>query len=551
MSQFAEIQLTNYWQQRAGELTYFKHVSTFMNLSTSSGPVQVCFCINSEYNCSLQSHTAWVKKGETFKVSLIAVDQVYNPVDASIHASLNFSGSGLAEDQLIRNIPGECSDLIFNIFSPYNSETLTLYAEDGSCKDAILSKRTVDVQFLPCNYCPLGLQLSKANCTCECHSDISEYVEQCNVYTGAFVKRSQSHVWITYINSTNNMDGYLVYSNCPFDYCNLKNVLVDLNKPNGADAQCAFNRSSLLCGSCQPNFSLSLSSSRCLLCPNYWPALLIIITLATILAGIALVALLLMLNMTVAIGTLNGLIFYANVVYAYKSILLPFKEINFVTVFLSWLNLEMGIDTCYFPGMDTYVKIWIQLAFPSYIILLVILIIILSQYSPKFSNFIGRRDPVATLATLLLLSYAKLLEICFKSFAYGKIGYPDGFIKRLWLPDASVKYLTSKHALIFIIAVVILLVGLLYTALLFSWQWLLYFPKWRICRWTRDQKLKTFIETYHIPYSPKHRYWIGLLLLIRVILYLVVHHTSISLSNDPTVLLATLTFTMICVLALK
>lgn len=202
-------------------------------------------------------------------------------------------------------------------------------------------------------------------------------------------------------------------------------------------------------------------------------------------------------------------------------------------------------------GMDTYVKIWIQLAFPSYIILLVVLIIVLSSCSPKFSNFIGMRDPVATLATLLLLSYTKLLEICFKSFAYGKIGYPDGSIRRLWLPDATVKYLTSKHALILIIAVLILLVGLLYTALLFSWQWLLHFPNWKVCRWTRDQKLKTFIETYHIPYTPEHGYWIGLLLLVRVILYLVVHHTSISLSNDPTVLLTTLTFTMICVLALK
>ena len=77
------------------------------------------------------------------------------------------------------------------------------------------------------------------------------------------------------------------------------------------------------------------------------------ITIAAILAGIALVTLLLVLNMTVAVGTLNGLIFYANVVSANKSILLPFQRTNFITVFISWLNLELGIDTCYFPGMDT------------------------------------------------------------------------------------------------------------------------------------------------------------------------------------------------------
>ena len=80
--------------------------------------------------------------------------------------------------------------------------------------------------------------------------------------------------------------------------------------------------------------------------------------------------------MTVAVGTLNGLIFYANVVYVNKSILLPFQETNFVTVFISWLNLDLGIDTCYFPGMDTYIKMWLQFAFPVYVLLLVYLVIL-------------------------------------------------------------------------------------------------------------------------------------------------------------------------------
>ena len=88
----------------------------------------------------------------------------------------------------------------------------------------------------------------------------------------------------------------------------------------------------------------------------------------TIAASIALVALLLPLNMTVTIiGNLNGLIFYVKIiiVYAIKSILLPFQKTNFITVFIPWPNLELGIDTCYFPGMDTYVKTWLQLAFPT------------------------------------------------------------------------------------------------------------------------------------------------------------------------------------------
>ena len=231
--------------------------------------------------------------------------------------------------------------------------------------------------------------------------------------------------------------------------------------------------------------------------------------------------------MSVAVGTLNGLIFYVNVVYANKSILLPFQESNFLLVFMSCLNLELGIDTCYFPGMDAYAKTWLELAFPAYMILLVVLVIITSSYSIRFSNLIGEKDPVATLATLILLSYAKLLEICFKSLSIGILEYPDGSHEMVWLPDATVKYLFGKHILFFIVAVLVLLVGLVYTALIFSWQWLLLLQRWRIFKWSRNPKLQTYIL-----YHSKHDYWTGLLLLTRVLLYLI---AALNVSNDPQV----------------
>ena len=480
------------------------------NLSVSSGPVRVCLCFNADRNstndCTHQHYTE-VKKGQTFKLSVVAVDQVGQPVSAIIQTSLHFTESGLAEGQLARKIPAECTNLTFNVVSSQVSENLFLFASDGPCKDSEPSRATVEIHFPPCS-CPIGLQVSginNTNCTCDCHSDISQYVHQCDSHTGLLLKQPHTRAWISYINDT-DPTGYLVYPNCPFDYCLATNtsVYIYLNQPNGADAQCAFNRSSLLCGSCQPGFSLSLGSSRCLSCPSYWPTLLIAITTTAILAGIALVALLLLLNVTVAVGTLNGLIFYANIVHANKSILLPFQMRNFITVFISWLNLELGIDTCYFPGMDTYIKTWLQLAFPAYVILLMILVIIISSYSTKFSNLIGKKDPVATLTTLILLSYAKLLEICFKSLSVGSLEYPDGSSEMLWLPDATVKYLSGKH--IPLAAVLLLLVGLVYTALLFSWQWLLYLPRWRVFKWSRNPKIQTFIETYHKPYTPKHRY---------------------------------------------
>ena len=202
-------------------------------------------------------------------------------------------------------IRDKCTDLSFSITSTHDREELSLYASDGPCRDADSSKLTYYIQFLRCK-CPIGFQpseTSKSNCTCNCHRNISRYVT-CDIHRESFVRKYTSNVWISYDNSS----GYLVYLNCPYDYCKpLNSTSVNLNQPNGADAQCTFNRSSLLCGSCEPGLSLSLGSSLCLSCPIHWPALLTSITIAAILAGIALVTLLLTLNMTVAVGTLNGL----------------------------------------------------------------------------------------------------------------------------------------------------------------------------------------------------------------------------------------------------
>lgn len=70
----------------------------------------------------------------------------------------------------------------------------------------------------------------------------------------------------------------------------------------------------------------------------------------------------------------------------------------------------------------------------------------------------------------------------------------------------------------------------------------------KIFRWTRYQKLCHFIEPYHAPYVIKQCYWIGLLLLVRVILYIV---SAVNLTGDSRVGLASTATIVGCLLALK
>ena len=517
-------------------VNYLQDLSNIaMDYSIASQPVRVCFCDSfSKPNCSYQPPIIRVRKGETFKVSLVAVDQFNHSIESNLFSSLALD-SAFSEGQQTQSVGRNCTDLTFNVFSLSDYASISLFA-DGPCGSSQLSIRNLDIQFSNCT-CPVGFQPtnSESRCECVCDSELSPYITKCNFTTSSII-RENTNSWITYINDTDPpaVSGYVIHPNCLFDYCQPRtdNVSINLNLPNGADAQCAFNRTGTLCGACLQHLSLSLGSSRCLPCPTHWPAVYIVILLAAIIGGILLVVALLFLNMTVAGGLINGIIFYANIVSANSAIFFPSSESSFPTVFVAWLNLDLGIDVCFFDGLDTYTKTWLQLVFPVYIISLGVIIIIVSEYSPRFAALIGRKDPIATLATLILLSYAKLLSIAITALSFTDISYPDGSQGTVWLLDGNVKYFEGKHAVLVVVALLIILVGVPYTILLLLWQWIVRAPRWKVFKWTRNTKLNALIAAYHVPYNSKYRYWTGLLLLVRVILYIT---ASVTVSGDPEV----------------
>ena len=536
-SPFAEV----YSKQRIhySGITYLENISNINRPfhSISSQPVRVCFCnsdTENEPDCSYQFQTISAKKGEAFKVSVVAVDQVNSPMDANITTVISSSsGAGFSEGQQTQSVNSSCRNLTYNVISPHTYETMKLFA-DGPCESAVLSTIQVTIQFTDCT-CPVGFEprskeKSPTRCECICDSELPPDITNCD-YTNSSVIRVNTNYWITYTNDT-DPPGFIKYTNCPFDYCVLstENVSMNFNLLNGADTQCAYNRTGILCGTCSGNASVSLASSRCLPCRSHWPAVCAVILISAIIAGILLVAALLALNMTVSVGLINGFIFYANIVSAGSGVFFPSSEPSFPSVFIAWLNLDIGIDVCFINGLDTYIKTWLQLAFPLYIISLVIMVILISAYSPRFAGLIAKRDPISTLATLILLSYAKMLSVMITALSFAVLEYPDGKREMVWLPDGSIKYFRGKHIPLALVALLIIFIGLPFTILLFLWQWIARAPRWKIFNWTRRTRLNIFIATYHIPHNSKHRYWTGLLLLVRVVLYVT---ASVTVSSNP------------------
>ena len=319
---------------------------------------------------------------------------------------------------------------------------------------------------------------------------------------------------------------------------------------------------------CRQGYSLSLgSSSSCIKCSENWHQDLIGIVIAAFIAGIALVIFMLVLNMTVAVGTLNGILFYVNVVAAnadayFFSLTTP----NFITIFISWLNLDIGFDVCFYVenednlnvfDLDQLYKILLQLTFSAYLIILVIIIIVVSECSSKFATLIGKGNPVAVLATMILLSYAKLLKVVrtslFLSYWQPAFGSRNIDVTRLinavtFIETISNTEIKAESYALLTIIVLVFVLCLMYTILLFSWQWLLQYQDKAIFKWVRYQKLRHFLEPYHAPYIGKYRYWMGLLLFVRMLLYLI---SVVNFSLDPRVHLMSVIFVISGLIFLK
>ena len=126
------------------------------------------------------------------------------------------------------------------------------------------------------------------------------------------------------------------------------------------------------------------------------------------------------LNLTVTDGNINAVLFYANIVSIISPIFFPNNN-SITDVLVSLLNLDLGIETCFYNGVDALAKKLLQLVFSVYLIFIASLIIITSHYSSRIQQLTACRA-LPALATLFLLSYTKtLLAVSNVLFFYSTI----------------------------------------------------------------------------------------------------------------------------------
>ena len=351
--------------------------------------------------------------------------------------------------------------------------------------------------------CPKGFSLHLEE-YCQCDQILSSYIPSlthCNIDDQTIPRPANS--WIS-AHTVNNSHSYHVSLHCPFDYCLPHSSHLYLSTP---DSQCQFDRSGLLCGQCQQGLSAVFGSSQCKHCSNVY--LLIIIPIA--IAGLVLVLLLFGLNLTVTNGDINAFLFYANII----SINIPlfFPDNRSVTyVLISLLNLDLGIETCFYNGMDGLARNFLQLVFPVYLIFIAILIIVTSHYSGRIQRLTARRA-LPVLATLFLLSYTKtLLAVSNVLFFYSTITHlPSNDETLVWSVDANVLLFGASFTILFTTCLLIFL-------LLIPFNMLLIFTR-TLSRFKTVNRFKPILDAYQGPYKTKYYHWTGLQLLMRAIFF--------------------------------
>ena len=540
--------------------------------SVSSDPKRICLCNeNGLPQCtSIYTTIGPYFPGEVFVVQAVAVGNNFGTVKGVLHAKLleaeRNQSISLGPNQKLKEINkwSECSTVQLSV---QTLDTRKLYIVELNigektnrlsqgiinCYNWAYENQTIIMPQLlhhpvllkvSLEDCPIGMMVSAIPpFICKCHPKLDKFgITSCLIVNHTGIIFRSLTLWISGLHESNisSSNDFVAHKYCPFDYCKPDNISID---PANPDKQCANNRSGLLCGGCQKGHSLALGSTRCLKCSNMFVLLMVVF----IIAGIVLVTFVKLLDLTVTNGTLNGLIFYANILWTSKSIYVTHQQsafAKFLDVFLAWLNLDFGIDTCFFSGLNGYWKTWLQFVFPVYIWSLTGAIIIASHYSTRASRIFGNNS-VPVLATLILLSYTKLLRTIIDILSFSVLDYPNEKQIIVWSFDGNYFYFGAAHTVLLLVAIAVLIfLWLPFTAILLFHQCLRKHSNLRLLKWI--YRFKPFFDAYFGQLKSKHHYWIGLLLIIRLILLVVLAATMAMIPNLNILLMViVLTFLLI------
>lgn len=485
----------------------YSHIFTFKVNTTqalASPAISVCPCVNDTPDCKKEFELQTIYPGDSISVSLIAIDSVGGKVYSQATASFSEVDSTvlalpdwwLKDDQEVVTLyNNRCRNLQYNVNTLHEGGT-------GRINFAVPGLPPLAYLIVHAKSCPAGFSLNRTLGKCQCDHFLVTLDITCEISSKMLMSPVVS-AWIGVVDLNNTMTvGFAQY--CPRGFC-IRGARLYMAQENSS--VCDNNRTGIICGSCLPGYSITLGPSKCAKCSNYWlftiPAYLV--------AGLMAVLVMFLFNITLHLGTIGGLIFYANlfpvvILVDRHTWLIPFTEPFFI------LNLDQSFSSCLFDGMTMTTKMVFLLAYAFYLWFLVAVMILVAQCSSRVSAII-MKSSVQVLMTLVHLSLSRLLITTIDIYSYARV-FTAVSNDSVWLIDGSVPYGgTAGHIILLLIATLIgifiiipyLLVGTLGSfGLRYHWV----------------NKLRPFIDAIHGPYKDKRQYWFGVRLILLVAVYI-------------------------------
>ena len=464
--------------------------------------------------------------------STIAIDIVRNYSQHNIPKTTKVWLSFDYQEQLIQE-GKNCTNISVTVHINDQSNII-----DGKIVFSLYTQPDVLPKMVKIYPCPLGFDLNKIG-ICELSSSFDNLRKHQqltapiigNVSSQTITRLFTFLTWagtIEYKNKTKTQFGISLA--CPIGYCNSNQTLPyfysgDLSSNQSFKLSdgitdyhpplCLYQREGTLCGRCSEGLSVVFGSTECQHCSNTW------ITSVSIylVTGPLLIYLLYALKLTLTSGTLNGIIFYAQAASCGLLDLLKYhyfkssldRMSRFSIFIIHVLNLETGLPRCFYNGMTELWKTSLQFVYPLYLLTIVIVLIILSRFSTRFSNRIAHSS-VQVLVTVVHLSVSKLLLQLINVMTYSEV-YTSNDIHYVWYLDGTVKYGGYSHRILIIVTLIIVL-GLLLPYIL-----LLLFAKPLRPLACTNKYLRPLLEAIHAPYKEGKQYWFTLRLLLLCAMY--------------------------------
>ena len=477
---------------------------------------------------SLGSTNVSVMPGQIFVVNGSSVDGLDQIVGDVITASVinnTFDGDEIRYEAVLMEA---------NLWLVLNNSQSTVRVMGPEDEDLTLSLRSIN------SLARALLNVTLTNCTdgfvfrrndaageCECSSQFSAADQNNVICSSTYGNISVAEgFWFGSIQGNTRLgtDGasYLV-AFCFSTNCNTgRNGQTVINTSN-LDEQCISGRSGVLCGGCRQGYSINLGTFQCVSCPGFNGIALI---LFFVLVGVALVVLIAVLDIHVSNGWLNGMILYANIFVIFREDLLTRDEFP-VYFFFSWLSLQWGIPSCFFDGLRPIQSTGLEFAFPMYLWMLVVAIIVTFAVCPlkeKWQSLV--KNPPKVFATILLLSFTSIMGTSIRILGAVRLSTFSGAQHFRWRVDPNVPYFQSaEHAILGLFSIV-MIVFLITCTLVLLIPRNIGDHRVKCCRcWVLWQhRMKPILDSFYGPFKETLyllRSWEGWRFVFRIVLYLI------------------------------